>query len=129
MAAIRTAFRQKSTATAVLMALGIAMVSSAAPRDKTPPPELVQYIRETKRRGTTDAKIKSQAVEVGWSAAVVDEALAYVRNEKAPPKTVPDATLIAPSAALPTRTQSEGATTELASPKQPQALPESSLSR
>ena len=65
------------------------MFSSAAQTDKTPPPELVKYVRDTKSRGVTDAKIKSQAVAIGWPAATVDEALAYVRTTKASqPKTV-----------------------------------------
>jgi polysaccharide export outer membrane protein len=79
---MRTAFRHKSVAGAVLIALGIAIISSAAQKDKTPPPELIQYIRDTKRQGFADAKIKSQAVAVGWPAATVDEAFVYVRDEK-----------------------------------------------
>jgi hypothetical protein len=79
---MRTAFRHKSVAAAVLIALGIAIISSAAQTVKAPPPELVQYIRETKHQGFADAKIKSQAVAVGWPAATVDEAFDYLRNEK-----------------------------------------------
>jgi len=63
------------------MALGIALTSSAAQSDKTPPPELLQYIRKNKSLG--DAKLKSQAIAVGWPAAIVDEALAYLHNENA----------------------------------------------
>jgi polysaccharide biosynthesis/export protein len=103
---IRTEFRYKSAAAAVLMALGIAIISSAAQADKTPPPELVQYIRDTKRRGLTDAKIKSQAVAVGWPAAAVDEALVYVRNTKAPPS-IPVAETTAPAAGSSTPTPSQ----------------------
>src|ERR1700683_357414 len=98
---MRTAFRHKSVVTAVLMALGIAMISSAAQAVKTPPPELVQYIRETKRQGFADAKIKSQAVAVGWPAATVDEAFAYLRTEKPAQPAVQAA---APSAAEPAST-------------------------
>ena len=79
------------------MALGIGMVSSAAQTDRTPPAELVQYIRETKRHGFADAKIKSQAVAVGWPAATVDEALAYVRNEKPAQPAAPVAKAAAPT--------------------------------
>jgi len=126
---IRTAFRHKSAATAVLIALGIALISSATQADKTPPQELVQYIRESKRHGFPDAKIKSQAVAVGWPAAAVDEALAYVHNEKASQPTGPAAKATAPSAASPTSTQLQKAAPESATPKETLAPQESSLNR
>jgi polysaccharide export outer membrane protein len=108
---MRTAFRHQSVAVAVLMALGIAIISSAAQSGKTPPPELIQYIRETKRQGFADAKIKSQAVAVGWPAATVDDAFIYLRNEKPAQPAVQAA---APSAAEPAST--------LLDPKQSQAV-------
>jgi polysaccharide export outer membrane protein len=114
------------------MALGFAIISSAAQTDQTPPPELVQYIRDTKRRGVTDAKIKTQAVAIGWPDAAVDEALAYVRNEQAPPKTVPVAKAAAPSAASPAPIQLRKAGPEPAGPqsaKETPVLPDPSLSR
>jgi polysaccharide biosynthesis/export protein len=95
---MRTAFRHKSAAVALLVALGIAIVSSAAQKDKTPPPELIQYIRETKRQGFADAKIKSQAVAVGWPAATVDEAFVYLRNEKPSQPAAPVAQAVGPVA-------------------------------
>src|SRR5580698_5349809 len=127
---MRTAFRHKSVATAVLMALGIGMISSAAQTAKTPPPELVQYIRETKHQGFADAKIRSQAVAVGWPAATVDEAFTYLRNEK---PSQPDASVAQaaaasesvsavptpkPVAALPASGQSQTAALEPPAPKQ-----------
>ncbi len=125
---IRTAFRQNSVAAAVLMALGMALISSAAQTDLTPPPELIQFIREIKSRGVTDAKIKSQAVAVGWAPVTVDEALAYLRNEKAPPKTVPAAKTITPPPATPGPTQLQESTPELVGPKPAAGLPDSPLS-
>src|SRR5271155_4021084 len=100
---MRTACGHKSIAMAVLLAFcGIAIVSSAAQTNKTPPPELVQYIRETKRQGFADAKIKSQAVAVGWPAATVDEAFAYVRSTEKPPEAAaPVVQAAAPSPAGP----------------------------
>lgn len=83
------------------MALGLGFVSNAAQTDQTPPAELVQYIRETRRHGFADAKIKSQAVAVGWPAATVDEALAYVRNEKTSQPTAPVAKAAPPVTATP----------------------------
>jgi polysaccharide export outer membrane protein len=84
MAVMRTGFLYKSLAAAVLLALGIAITASAAQTGKTPPPELVQYIRETKRQGFADAKIKSQAVAVGWPPATVDEAFTYLHSSETP---------------------------------------------
>jgi polysaccharide export outer membrane protein len=108
---MRTAFRYQSVPVAVLIALGIAIISSAAQSGKTPPPELIQYIRETKRQGFADAKIKSQAVAVGWPAATVDDAFIYLRNEKPAQPAVQAA---APSAAEPA--------SALLDPKQSQAV-------
>jgi len=93
----RMAFRYKPATALILIALGIGIIPSAAQSDKAPPPELLQYIRETKSHGFADAKIKSQAVAVGWPAATVDEALAYLRNEKASPPAVRAAKTAAPS--------------------------------
>ena len=94
----RMAFRYQPVAALILMALGIGIISSAAQNDQAPPPELLQYIRETKSHGFADAKIKSQAIAVGWPAATVDEALAYLRNEKSsPPATRAGKTAPAPA--------------------------------
>jgi len=98
---MRTAFRHKSVAAVVLLTLGIAVISSAAQTVKTPPPELIQYIRETKRQGFADAKIKSQAVAVGWPAATVEDAFTYLRNEKPSQAASPVAQAADPSAAAP----------------------------
>jgi polysaccharide biosynthesis/export protein len=119
---MRTAFRHKSVATAVLMALGIAMISSAAQTVKPPPPALVQYIRETKRQGFADAKIKSQAVAVGWPAATVDDAFAYLRSEKPPQPADPVDQAASPAASGPVPASP-------ANPKQAPATQEPSPSR
>ncbi len=110
------------------MALGMGIAPSAAQEDKTPPPELLQYIRQGKSHGLADDKIKKQAQVVGWSAASVDEALAYVRDEKpAPPaarlaKTAePSATPQAP-AGLQTPEPKTPTPQEMAAPPQPPAV-------
>jgi polysaccharide export outer membrane protein len=73
----------KTTAAVVLAMLGIAMISQAAQTDQAPPPkELLQYVREAKKRGDEEAKIKSEAVAAGWWAADVDQAIAYERSAK-----------------------------------------------
>lgn len=75
----------------VVVGLGMVLISGAAQTDKTPPPELIQYIRDAKQRGVDDAKIKKQAVAVGWSPAAVDEAMAYEKGEKKASTSAPGA--------------------------------------
>jgi polysaccharide export outer membrane protein len=43
----------------------------------------VHYIREAKGRGIGDAKIKQQAITVGWGPKTVDEAMAYEKRTTA----------------------------------------------
>jgi len=107
------------------MALDLAMISSPAQTNTAPPPELVKYIRDTRQRGVTDAKIKSQAIAVGWSAAAVDEAMAYEQNAKAAQPTVSVAEAAAPSKVPSTPTQLQPLAQAVApsSPKPAPALP------
>ena len=65
-------------AAAILMALGLAFQPSAAAAD--PPKEVLQYIRDAKREGVPETKIKQQLVKAGWSADVVDAGLAFEEN-------------------------------------------------
>ncbi len=98
---IRTAFDIKIVVVAFLLTLGIAVVSGASQSEPTPSKELVQYIRDAKKRGVTEAKIKTQAVTVGWSAAAVDEALAFEKSGKPlPADPTPAPTMAASSPAL-----------------------------
>src|SRR5258708_2781658 len=71
--------------------LGIAMISPAAQTDQPPlPKELVQYIREAKKRGEEEGQLKRQAVAAGWSATDVDQAIAKDKTVKsAEPATRP----------------------------------------
>ena len=80
MAVTRTVFLCQAVA-AVLIAFGIEGISSAEV-EKVPPKVLIEYIRQAKSRGTTDTRIKQQAITLGWPAATVDEAIAYERGEK-----------------------------------------------
>ena len=91
---------QFKTATAVLLVMsGIAMISRAAQTDQAPPPkELLQYIREAKERGEGEAKIKRQAVAVGWPAAQVDQAITYNKTGKSAGPAVPAAVAASPQA-------------------------------
>jgi polysaccharide export outer membrane protein len=137
MAVMRMGFRYKSIVTAILLVSGIALTASAAQTTKTPPAELIQYIRETKRQGFADAKIRSQAVAVGWPAATVDEAFAYLRSTETPtPTATPVAQAAGPSAAgpvvpaaSPTPKQLPTVTPESTTPKQTPASQDSSLMR
>jgi polysaccharide biosynthesis/export protein len=126
---IRMEFRQKSILTAMLAGLGMAATSGLAQTDKAPPSELVHYIRETRRSGAKDAKIKSQAVAVGWPAATVDEALAYLRNEDTSQKIVPEAKASEPSAASLVPAELVSAAPELTSPKPTPTLPDPTVNR
>jgi len=122
---MRMEFRFKSVVAAILLALGISIITSTAQTVKTPPPELVQYIRETKRQGFADAKIKSQAVAVGWPAATVDEAFAYVRSTEKPPEAAaPVVQAAAPSPAGPAVPVASPAPRQL-----PTAAPESTTQK
>ncbi len=118
------AFRYKSTVALILMALGIGMISSAAQTDKTPPPELLQYIRDSKSHGLADSKIKKQAQTVGWSAASVDEAFTYLKNEKASEQAARLAKTAEPSAAAQTPTQSQTSEPKMATPQEMAAPPQ-----
>lgn len=70
----------------LLVAAEIGMISAAQKTtDQVPPNELVLYIREAKRRGVDEAKIKQQAVAIGWSGPVVEAALAYEKDGKGLP--------------------------------------------
>jgi polysaccharide export outer membrane protein len=84
MPVMRTANLQR-VARLLLLAPGMAMISSAAQSEKAPPKELVQYIREAKGRGASEARIRQQAVAAGWAAATVEEALAFETREKSAP--------------------------------------------
>lgn len=83
MAVIRVARRVKLAAAVLLAMLGTAMISQAVQADSTPlPRELVQYVREAKKRGEEEAKIRRQAVTAGWSAVEVDQAIANEKGDK-----------------------------------------------
>lgn len=106
------------------MALGIGLISSAAQADKTPPPELLQYIRDSKSHGLADTKIKEQAQEVGWSTASVDEALAYLQNEKASEQAARLAKTAEPSAVPQTPAQLQTPEPKMATPQEMAAPPQ-----
>jgi polysaccharide export outer membrane protein len=81
----------------LLLAAGITMGVAAAQAEKAPPKELIQYIRNARERGATEANIRRQAMAVGWSAAAVEEALAIDKGGKADPTAVSAAAGTSPS--------------------------------
>ena len=90
---MRTIFKRQTVAV-LFLAFGMATISSAQPSAKVPPKELVQFINDATRRGVTESKIKQQAVAIGWSAAMVDEAIA---NAKANLTADPGSQAVAPA--------------------------------
>ena len=61
--------------TTVLLLAFAGSLPALAQTPSGPPRELMLYIRDAKRRGIEEAKIKDQAQTAGWSAAMVEEVL------------------------------------------------------
>jgi len=59
-----------------LVVLGGLGICPPARTDDTPPKELLLYVQDAKQHGVRDAKIRENARNLGWSAAMVDKALA-----------------------------------------------------
>src|SRR5438046_8721867 len=93
----RLAFQLNPVGAALLLIVGAAAISPAAQADQSPPKELVQYIHENKRRGVDEARIKRQALAVGWSATVIDQAMAFEKTAKPSPETPPAAGASSPA--------------------------------
>jgi polysaccharide export outer membrane protein len=67
--------------TIIAIGLGAATLTRVAGADTDPPSkELIQYVRDAKRHGLKETNIKKNALAGGWPAAVVDEAIAYVKQ-------------------------------------------------
>jgi polysaccharide export outer membrane protein len=56
-----------------------------AQSDQLLPKELIQYIRQARKGGLEEAKIKKQLATVGWPDATVEEAIAYEKSGKSIP--------------------------------------------
>src|SRR5215469_17750651 len=80
-AVTKQAFRFKSSV-AVLVLLVSGSSIGAQATDTAPPKELLQYVEQARREGARDNKIKQEAVQAGWPAGVVDQALAYNKTGK-----------------------------------------------
>ena len=124
---IRTVITHRHGAVILLAALGIAVVSSAA-QERVLPKELLQYIQDAKKRGVNDAKIKRDAVAVGWAAPLVDEAITYSKANKANKASQPaPASGVAASPAVRPMTPATGSF-EVPLSGQPSVTPRASLS-
>ena len=86
---MKTVFRAKSVLNPLVIALGVTICGTA--QNGIPPKELVQYIEDATRRGVNEAKVKREAVAVGWSASLVDAALGYARKPRTGNSANPDA--------------------------------------
>src|SRR5215467_11534223 len=104
MEVIRMAFRFTSTAVVVLISVG-AQVAISQATEPALPKELVQYVRQAKGQGVTDAKIRKQAQAVGWPATLVDAALVSAKDTKS--AVTPDAAGIAAKFESPAATPAE----------------------
>ncbi|HZS70291.1 MAG TPA: polysaccharide biosynthesis/export family protein [Candidatus Acidoferrum sp.] len=67
---------------------------NGAEDQKAPPKDLVEYVREAAKLGLQDAQIQQNAVNAGWSASTVEEAIAYVRSGKQPDQSAPSTTAL-----------------------------------
>lgn len=57
--------------------LSVACLSGQEAVDKTPPKELLQYVRDARKAGLNPTEIQQNAVNAGWPAGAVTDALAY----------------------------------------------------
>jgi polysaccharide export outer membrane protein len=83
-------------------------------QENTPPKELVQYIRDSKKSGQNEFQIQQNAVNSGWPQPVVNEAIAYIRStekdapaapsKSAAPEKAPAEASTSPSSTLPSIT-------------------------
>ena len=84
------------------------------------PKELIQYVQEARKLGVNDTELKRTAVQAGWKADVVDEALETLGapDKNSPQPVAPDKNSPAPVAPAPKATPEGQAATE------PRGLPE-----
>jgi polysaccharide biosynthesis/export protein len=103
---MRTGFVYRPRIAWILVALGTAVTAVVAQPEKGPPKALVQYVQDAKSRGLTDAKIRRDAVAVGWAPSVIDRALSLAKKRPPPPTT----------SAAPVRSDAVGASAPATSP-------------
>src|SRR5689334_15995757 len=72
--------RKRSRAMLKSVCFGLVLMVGAVPycataQESAPSTELVQYVRDAKKAGLTDAQIQQNALAAGWTAASVREAM------------------------------------------------------
>src|SRR5262249_3789191 len=87
----------------VFVMIGAFTIFRAAELDKEPPDELIQYVREAKRKGIKESRIRRDAVANGWPAATVDAALQYDSSAPEAGKTSSAPSKMATPSAQPSR--------------------------
>jgi polysaccharide export outer membrane protein len=65
-----------------VIALNCLLLSVPGQAQEAPPTELINYVRQAERSGLSESSIKQNAVAVGWTASIVDNAIATVRAGK-----------------------------------------------
>jgi polysaccharide biosynthesis/export protein len=93
---IKLAHCFKSAGLVLLFISGTSVSMRGFQSDQAPPPkELIQLIRTARTQGLEEDTIKKQLADAGWSAAAVNEALAYEKNVKSSPASWESATTVA----------------------------------
>ena len=69
----------------LLLLIGVSAIhtSLALAEGKTPPKDLVKYVRDAKKAGLMDVQAQQKAILAGWSAAAVTDAIAEVYGRPA----------------------------------------------
>jgi len=76
----------QTLAAALLLTVWFPVICQAAQADQAPPAELIQYVHEARLKGESEAKVRQQAVALGWPEAVVEQAFAYDKSGKPIPQ-------------------------------------------
>src|ERR1051326_777337 len=77
-------FMGKVPGAVLVLGLVCGTILSAASGD-APPKELVQYIVDARRAGLKDPTIVQNAATAGWTSAMVENAIAYLKSQPAAP--------------------------------------------
>src|SRR5215510_9260963 len=71
---------------AVLVLIFGVLSTGALGQEKAFPKDLAQYIRDARKAGLKDDQIQAKAIQAGWSAAAVTEAIKQASSEQTTPK-------------------------------------------
>lgn len=71
--------KSSSQARGSVIALSCLFLTVPGRAQEAPPTELINYVRQAERSGLSESRIKQNAVAIGWTASIVDTAIATVR--------------------------------------------------